>query len=36
MPPGEPVPAVHLAAFGAERGRRFGVLQRDPGVRATN
>lgn len=36
MPPGEPVPAVYLAAFGAERDRLFGLLGRDTGVRATN
>ncbi len=36
MPPGEPVPAVHLTAFGAERDRLFGLLMRAPGVRTTN
>lgn len=36
MPPGEPVPTVHLATFGVERDRLFGLLRRDTGVRATN
>ncbi len=36
MPPGEPVPAIHLAAFGAERDRLMGRLTRDPAIRAVN
>jgi murein DD-endopeptidase MepM/ murein hydrolase activator NlpD len=36
MPPGEPVPAIHLAAFGAERDRLLGLLTRDPAVRTVN
>lgn len=36
MPPGEPVPAVHLAVFGEERDRLFGLLRRDAGTRAAD
>ena len=35
MPPGEPVPAVHVAIFNAERDRLM-TLMADPKVRATN
>ena len=36
MPPGEPVPAVHLAAFSEERDRLMGILTGDSAVRAAN
>jgi murein DD-endopeptidase MepM/ murein hydrolase activator NlpD len=36
MPPGEPVPAVHLAAFSEERDRLMGMLTGDSAVRAVN
>jgi hypothetical protein len=36
MPPGEPIPAVHLVAFGAERDRLMDMLTRDAKTRAAN
>lgn len=36
MPPGDPIAAVHLASFKAERDRLFGTLGLDTGRRAAN
>ncbi len=36
MPPGEPVPTLHLAAFSAERDRLVSALTSDPRRRAAN
>lgn len=36
MPPGEPVPAAHLAVFAVERDRLFGFLTHRNGVRTAN
>jgi murein DD-endopeptidase MepM/ murein hydrolase activator NlpD len=36
MPPGEPIPSVHLAAFNMERDRLMELLMRDSATRATN
>lgn len=36
MPPGDPVPTVHLAVFGVERDRLFGLLGRDTGSRTAD
>jgi murein DD-endopeptidase MepM/ murein hydrolase activator NlpD len=36
MPPGEPIPSVHLAAFSTERDRLIGMLTQDTRTRVTN
>jgi murein DD-endopeptidase MepM/ murein hydrolase activator NlpD len=36
MPPGEPIPAVHLTVFTAERDRMMGMLQANAAVRTAN